>query len=128
MLFRRSAYEAIGGHASVRDSIVDDFALARRVAAMGYRARMMRAADLVSCRMYRSGREAWAGFAKNLFAAFDFRVVPYLAAWLWLAVMFLTPLVALALYGLGLAPMSRSGRRLRVSAWRWCYGGCPTTR
>ena len=104
MLFRRTAYDAIGGHASVRASIVDDLALARRITAMGYGARMMSAVDLVSCRMYRSGREAWAGFAKNLFAAFDFRLVPYLAAWLWLAVMFLVPLADLALYGLGLAP------------------------
>ena len=35
MLFRREAYQASGGHASVRSSIVDDLGLSRRVAALG---------------------------------------------------------------------------------------------
>ena len=33
MLFRRDAYEAIGGHEAVRDSLFEDVALARRIAA-----------------------------------------------------------------------------------------------
>ena len=101
LLFRRAAYEGIGGHYAVRAAIVEDLELARQIKAHGYAWRMMCLTDLVSCRMYRSGREAAAGLSKNLFAAFDFRVVPYLFAWVWLLVMFLAPLVALGRHALG---------------------------
>jgi len=52
--------------------------------------------------MYRSGGEAYAGFAKNLFAAFGFRLAPYLFGWLWLMVLFLTPVYDLGRYALDL--------------------------
>jgi chlorobactene glucosyltransferase len=92
MLFRREAYQASGGHASVRSSIVDDLSLSRRVAALGLRWRVVTAADLVSCRMYRSGEDAIAGFAKNLFAAFDYRLLPFLFVYLFLGYVFWHPL------------------------------------
>lgn len=104
LLIRRSVYETIGGHGAVRAEIAEDLALTRQVKAQGYRWRMVRAADLVSCRMYRNGREAVAGLSKNLFAAFGFRLIPYLFAWLWLALMTLAPIVALGLTALGAAP------------------------
>jgi chlorobactene glucosyltransferase len=63
MAFRREAYDAIGGHAAVRASVVDDIDLARRVAGAGLAWRLLDATELVSCRMYRSGSEAAAGFA-----------------------------------------------------------------
>lgn len=102
LLIRRAAYQETGGHQAVRSSIPEDLALARRFAAMGYRWRMMEVVHLISCRMYRSGGEAYAGFAKNLFAAFGFRLAPYLFGWLWLMVLFLTPVYDLGRYALGL--------------------------
>ncbi len=101
LLIRRTAYEGVGGHAAVRSAIAEDFALARRTTALGYRCRMMQATHLVSCRMYQGGRHAFAGLSKNLFAAFDFRLIPYVFAWLWLLIMFLRPLADLGLYALG---------------------------
>lgn len=101
LLFRRAAYEGIGGHRAVRDTIVEDLELARRIKAHGYAWRMMRITDLVSCRMYRGGEEAAAALSRNLFAAFDFRVAPYVFAWAWLLVMFLKPFIDLGLYALG---------------------------
>jgi chlorobactene glucosyltransferase len=101
LLFRHTVYQQIGGHHAVRASIAEDLALARRIKALGYRWRMVQAAHLISCRMYQSGRGAFSGLSKNLFAAFDFRLVPYLFAWLWLLVMFFKPLVDLVRYGLG---------------------------
>jgi chlorobactene glucosyltransferase len=101
LLIRRTAYDAIGGHQAVRSSIAEDLALARRIAAQDRRWRVMQAADLISCRMYQGGRAAYEGLSKNLFAAFGFRLLPYLFAWLWLLVMFLKPLVDLGAYGLG---------------------------
>lgn len=97
MLFRREAYLAIGGHESISSSIVDDMSLARQIKAKRLSWRVSYIADLVSCRMYHSSREAIDGFTKNLFAAFDYRLLPFLFAFIWLMVMFWEPLIVLAL-------------------------------
>jgi hypothetical protein len=65
VLCGRPAYEAIGGHASVRGTLHDGLALARRFREAGHRTEMMDGAPLATCRMYRSFAEAWAGFSKN---------------------------------------------------------------
>lgn len=66
LLIRRSAYEAIGGHAAVRGAIVEDFALARRLRACGRRLGWVDGRDLVRVRMYRSPAALWEGWTKNL--------------------------------------------------------------
>lgn len=109
MLFRRAAYEKIGGHEALGRSIVDDLALARKVKAAGLRWRVVRVSDLVSCRMYHGWREAVDGFTKNLFAAFGFRLLPYLFVFLWLAVLFLAPLAVVISSAFGLAPAAQPG-------------------
>jgi chlorobactene glucosyltransferase len=65
-LVRRSAYEAVGGHAAIRDSVIDDVRLAMTVKRAGFRCRMARADDRVRVRMYRGFREIVDGFAKNV--------------------------------------------------------------
>ena len=98
MAFRRQAYDAIGGHAAVRGSVVDDIDLAKRVSSAGLRCRIMDATAIVSCRMYRSGQEAYAGFAKNLFAAFGYAILTYVFVWCWLGFVYLAPIVMVALH------------------------------
>jgi chlorobactene glucosyltransferase len=107
MLFRRQAYLAIGGHESISSSMVDDMSLARQIKARRLSWRVAYIADLVSCRMYHSSREALDGFTKNLFAAFDYRLLPFLFAFVWLLVMFWQPLVVLGLQLSGLAAFAR---------------------
>lgn len=73
ILFKRLAYEQIGGHAAVRDHLVEDVALGRLVAARtgaGMRLINCDGSRLVHCRMYTSFPEVWEGFTKNLRAAF----------------------------------------------------------
>ncbi len=63
MLFRRAAYERIGGHAAIRDHIVEDVALGREVARRipeGMRLVNCDASRLIDCRMYRSFTEVTA--------------------------------------------------------------------
>jgi hypothetical protein len=48
--------------------------------------------------MYRSGREAVAGFGKNLFAAFGYAILPYAFVWGWLTFVHLAPVALLALH------------------------------
>ena len=97
MLFRRDAYEAIGGHHAVRDRVVEDIALARKLGAAGLGWRLLDGQDRVRCRMYYGFQEVWDGFGKNLFALFDNRVLPFAFVWLWLLVVHWEPLLWLAL-------------------------------
>jgi len=66
MMFRREAYERIGGHESVRNDVVEDMALAQQVVASGGRLLLRHADDLMDTRMYRSLAEISEGWTKNL--------------------------------------------------------------
>ncbi len=68
LIFRRRAYQAIGGHPSVRGNIVEDVALARRIKACGMRLRMADGAGLIGCRMYHDWPSVRDGFGKNILA------------------------------------------------------------
>jgi chlorobactene glucosyltransferase len=68
LLFRRAAYQALGGHTSARKEIVEDVVLARRIKAQGLRLRMIDGAGLIGCRMYQDWASVRAGFAKNILA------------------------------------------------------------
>jgi hypothetical protein len=61
MLFRAERYWAIGGHAAVKDHLLEDLGLARVVAAAGLPAALLNAEGLLICRMYHS----WAEFRKG---------------------------------------------------------------
>jgi chlorobactene glucosyltransferase len=104
MLFRRETYEYIGGHSGVSSSIVDDLDLARIVKREGFRWRVVSIADRISCRMYQDGEDALAGFVKNMFAAFDFRMLPFAFVMTWLGIMFWEPLLILFLKLIGYVP------------------------
>jgi chlorobactene glucosyltransferase len=111
LAFRRQAYEKIGGHAAVRDRIVEDVMLARRVKAEGLRLRMADGAGQITCRMYRDWSGVRDGFAKNILAGHSdsvpllaistlFHWLIFAAPWLWL-VMRIWPLWSLTLIALG---------------------------
>jgi chlorobactene glucosyltransferase len=93
MLFRRVGYEAIGGHAAVRDDAADDLALCRLVKQKGLRWRLLDACPDVSARMYHGFGEAVDGFTKNLFALFGYRVLVALFVWFWLILVTWHPIV-----------------------------------
>jgi chlorobactene glucosyltransferase len=98
MLFRRSAYDAVGGYSRIRGHAADDVALAREIKAHGFRWRLVDAGRRVSCRMYGGFKDAFDGFSKNLFAAFDYRLLPFAFVWSWIGVVFLEPPLVLAAY------------------------------
>ncbi|MBD2090994.1 glycosyltransferase [Microcoleus sp. FACHB-1515] len=67
MLFRRSAYEQIGGHRAVADQVVEDVELSRRIKRSGHKLRYFLGGQLASVRMYRSFAALWEGWTKNLY-------------------------------------------------------------
>jgi chlorobactene glucosyltransferase len=98
MLFRRTAYDAVGGYEAVRQEIVDDVQLGRRVIERGFRWRLLDGTEHVRCRMYQSFGEVVEGFSKNVFAFFDYRFLPYVVAWSLMGVIFLEPALTLGAY------------------------------
>jgi chlorobactene glucosyltransferase len=66
ILTTRVAYEAAGTHARVRDTVVDDLALAQEYVADGKDIFVAHAQPFITTRMYRSFAEIVAGWTKNL--------------------------------------------------------------
>ncbi len=102
LLFRRTDYFALGGHAAVRNHLVEDVALARRVAARiadGFRLVNGDGTALVQCRMYENLTETWLGFTKNCRAAFEESLVSFVSAGVVQVVVFLAPFALLFLPG-----------------------------
>jgi glycosyltransferase involved in cell wall biosynthesis len=66
ILITREAYDAVGGHAAIAASLLEDVALARAVKKSGRRIFFRFAADAVRTRMYRSFSQLREGWTKNL--------------------------------------------------------------
>jgi cellulose synthase/poly-beta-1,6-N-acetylglucosamine synthase-like glycosyltransferase len=71
MLFRRGAYEKIGGHRAVADQVVEDVELAKLTKQNGFTLRLLSGIKFISVRMYRSWTALWEGWTKNMFLASD---------------------------------------------------------
>lgn len=69
MLFRRSAYDQIGGHASVGSEVVEDLRLAQRIKRARLGLSYVHGVDCVRLRMYDSLRAIIGGWRKNFHVA-----------------------------------------------------------
>jgi hypothetical protein len=69
MLFRRSAYDAIGGHAAVHDQVVEDVELSRRIKQNHFKLWYGLGSNLAEVQMYQSFSALWEGWTKNWFMA-----------------------------------------------------------
>jgi chlorobactene glucosyltransferase len=104
MLFRREAYDKVGGHYAVRDRISEDYSLGRLIKASGLRLRMVTASDSLGVRMYSSLPEIWRGWRKNFYSVSGNHPLFRAAYRLVLLFTFLVlPFVVLG-YGIYLAP------------------------
>ncbi|MBZ0295233.1 MAG: glycosyltransferase family 2 protein [Anaerolineae bacterium] len=130
LVFRHHAYMQVGGHAAVRDHIVEDVAFARRIKAQGLRLRMADGAGEIACRMYHNWDEVRAGFAKNIlaghgnslpFLAFStlFHWLVFVAPWGWLVLGGGLWALLLVILGVGTRMLSAAatGQRLRDACW-----------
>jgi len=97
MAFNRRAYQKIRGHAAVRNEVLEDVILSRRVKAHGLRLRMATGNGRVNCRMYPNWPAVRNGFAKNILAGYGGRVSLLILATIFHWLIFLLPWVWLAL-------------------------------
>jgi chlorobactene glucosyltransferase len=67
ILIRRPVYDAIGGHESVKEQIVEDKAIAEQVKWNGYRLIVADGQQVARTRMYTSLAEMWEGWTKNIY-------------------------------------------------------------
>jgi hypothetical protein len=105
LVLRRSAYEAVGGHAGLKRSLLEDVELGRRLWRSGYRVRTYLAPTHLETAMYRNFGEAWQGVGKHIH--------PVMGASLWrlagAACAFLA-LLFVPVASLAVGPGSLSGR------------------
>lgn len=69
ILISRSAYDASGGHAAVRDRFVEDIYMAKRVKALGLPVRVAIGTEISSTRMYTSLGQIIRGWSRILYDA-----------------------------------------------------------
>jgi chlorobactene glucosyltransferase len=95
MMFKRSAYEKIGGHYSVKNAIVEDVWLARKIKENRMQLIVEDGFEMLSVRMYRNLNEIWSGFSKNIFAGFEFSSFSLFAVNLLYILLFFLPFMLL---------------------------------
>jgi len=83
LLVRREAYDAIGGHAAIRDRVVDDYALAQSVKRAGRRIWLADGGALLALRMYHGLGETWRGWSKNLYDGLKLPIWVRVAGYEW---------------------------------------------
>ncbi|OQB47580.1 MAG: GalNAc(5)-diNAcBac-PP-undecaprenol beta-1,3-glucosyltransferase [Firmicutes bacterium ADurb.Bin153] len=97
MVFDRKAYFKVGGHSSVKARVDEDKEFARVMKQNGFPVIMADATRMISCKMYGGFKEAVRGFSKNVFSAFNYRVLPFVLVWLAAVTCIVTPVLYLIL-------------------------------
>ena len=97
LMFRRSAYEKIGGHEAGKADVLEDVLIAKRAKTAGLKLLVADAKQLFSIRMYFGLKEIWTGWRKNMFFAMKRSVLR--AIWYVSMVLgfLLTPYIVLAM-------------------------------
>ena len=104
VLVCRSALDAVGGYAAVRNQINGDSGLLRVLKRAGFRTGAGDGSTVLHTRLYRSLGEIWHGFGKSIFPAMNFSLARTLGTFLSLALLgpgtlgiFLAAVIALRL-------------------------------
>ncbi len=115
MLFRREAYQKIGGHSHVRNTSLEDILLARMAKQHGLRWDYVDLSERVICRMYRDFSSAFNGISKNLFGVFQYNLPIFAFVWIWLLLVYVEPFMLILAKVAGL-PVTEPVFRLALVA------------
>ncbi len=96
MLFDRKAYDDIGGHRSVYNSLVEDVHISREIKKAGHRMLLANITEAVSSEMYETNREVWEGFLKNSYTGIGRSPAMAILLMLFYSVFYVFPLMLAA--------------------------------
>jgi chlorobactene glucosyltransferase len=71
MMFKREAYEKIGGYESIKGNMVDDIQISKRVKKAGLKFMVFDGRNTIFCRMYKNLKGVIIGLAKSIYPAFN---------------------------------------------------------
>jgi hypothetical protein len=94
LVITRTVYEWVGGHAAVRDQVIEDVALLRAVKRAGGRGVPVEGHTLASCRMYEGWPALREGYAKSLWASVGGSPAASAAAAVALSAVYVVPALA----------------------------------
>lgn len=93
MLWRKSTYEKIGGHYSVKGHVVEDIELAKLVKKNNDKVITLLGGNYVFCRMYEGFKQSLSGFSKNFYKGFNLPSVIFLSIFSLIGLINLFPFV-----------------------------------
>jgi glycosyltransferase involved in cell wall biosynthesis len=79
LLFKRAAYQALGGHQAVRGQVIEDIALGTLARSRSMRVFTVHTHELMHARMYEGFRDAFQGLRKNAYAGIHYQPLAALA-------------------------------------------------
>lgn len=122
LMFRRTAYQSIGGHAAVATEVVDDLRMAQIIKGAGLRLSYVHGTDVLYLRMYDSLRAIVNGWKKNFHVALGSALWLAPIGALLLALVFAGPLLFLvgSLVAYAVSGAAWTGSLLGASVL--CYG------
>ncbi len=91
LMIRREVYDRVGGHASLKQVILEDIGMGRLLKQAGARIRIANGREIYSIRMYHSLKEIWTGWRKNIFLAMKKSVVKTFYYIFWVLGFVVTP-------------------------------------
>jgi isopentenyl-diphosphate delta-isomerase type 1 len=129
MLANHDAYEKVGGHEAVKDSMHDGIKLPRAFRRNGFRTDIFDGSHLANVRMYTGFRQTWNGFAKNAYEGLGsagllifltaLHLVVHIAPWVLLPILVLSGAgassIALCASAVGLQLLQRLALTIRFS-------------
>ena len=89
--FQAESYKKLGGHAAVRQKIVEDVEMSRLAKRKGMKIMTCAGTQIITCRMYQSANEVWQGYSKNLFGLLSARKIPFFGIIFGFLLIFISP-------------------------------------
>ncbi len=120
IIFKRKAFESIGGYSSISGHISDDIFIARELKRAGFRTIFLDISRYVTCRMYEGYAASVKGMSKNIYDYFKNKPVFFAVALTVLVLFALFPLYLLVLRVLtGGTPIQHTELSVLAFALAW---------
>lgn len=91
ILIEKNVYNKIGKHEVVKDKVVEDMEIARRLKSQGFKIITLLGGNSVYCKMYNSFSEAFNGFSKNFYRGFNLPKPTFIILIIFFFILFLLP-------------------------------------